>query len=50
MQPHSPRLAEAARGLSRTGAIAQQRRVTLIPEFQNLLKEYMPAPRNNPQQ
>jgi uncharacterized protein len=36
--------------MKESGAIAQQRMVTLIPEFQNLLKEYMPAPRNDPKQ
>jgi uncharacterized protein len=31
-------------------AIAQQKMVTLIPEFQNLLKEYSPPSRTRPQQ
>jgi hypothetical protein len=33
-----------------SSAIAQQQMVTLIPEFQNLLKEYSPSSRTRPQQ
>jgi hypothetical protein len=36
--------------MKESSAIAQQKMVTLIPEFQNLLKEYSPASRTRPQQ
>jgi uncharacterized protein len=36
--------------MKESSAIAQQKMVTLIPEFQNLLKEYMPPPGSRTQQ
>jgi hypothetical protein len=36
--------------MKESSAIAQQQMVTLIPEFQNLLKEYSPSSRTRPQQ